>query len=669
MVFSVIKVSAQDESDEIHKAPTLQVGLDGIIFKRGDLDAQLIIQMVAEAQRHVALKIVENMFLKKLHESGGAVYSFADNIIQNIVEEKDTDLRTKRIFENTVNIVFTYAFLKYYVETLDITRQNGIFATMLTGFNSGFTYRTPYTLKGLKGLSRTGINDFYDNPVQYKLIATLMDMASLAISQDKQLKDLGLMQVSHSASYDYLNEYNRLLLPDNASLLTMVKPVYEDMVNTLGQLTRMIGLVKVLVAEKSFRNDQTKLMVPISPVGVTVSSVDDSRLISKITTASASIQAAVVSIVSTGVNDADGKTDLANLTNYISLLNKAERILKNIGTGLPSDEEQGVVSDLLYTVYDEIIPGLKKLSFRDASLSTIATTLSDFTVSLAGYMQANFPNASSISGSILPFLQLVSRLYEFDRTTTFSEYTKLIADLENIFPNDFAKEALSVVNSFVRDHVQFIKVDGKEVVDFKIESFIRKLQDIKPYKYSPLQFHMTVGMNSGFFYKNPLKVDGVDMNNFSYVGEKIGVKFKLIDWDFWQTRKPGETYRIYGTPYIKTAAPVEPVVSNIHLLAYGSGLLYNIINTSTQNNFNGALAGFGAGITFTRLLDFNLSYCIPIVKGVTFKESFDYGFIGAGFDVQFGAYLDRVAQKRSQKKVEKNAVNLMSQKEGLLQKK
>lgn len=669
IIFYANQVKSQTIEEVEHKAPTLQIGLDGILFKRGDLDAQVIIQMIAEAQRKVALKAVQTMFLTKLKESGGATYSFADNIIKNLIEEKDTDIRTRKIFENTVNIAFTYAFLNYYIESLQKRGKNDLFGVMYSCYDKT-TLLPPFSLKKLKGQNTNASNKYFFNDDRNKLIATLMDMASLAIRNNEKLKDLGLMQVSYSATYEHANLYNQLKISKNVSKWEASQRVYEDMNDCLSKLTNMIGWIKFMITEQSFRKDQINIIAGLSTVsGVNLTTISTS-LATKINNLSITYNELIANVTSP-IGDTQLQTDLTILLEDISLLKKAQRIIAYLSTQnmtndtISQERKQqiqagySILSDIMYTVSYEIIPRLKKLAYRNTRLTTIIEELRTDVSGVATYMEQNIPGAKEILIRITPLIQLIARLYEFDQSTTFSEYTKILTDIETIFPNDFANETLSILNTFIKDHVQFVKNEqGKDVIDFKVESFLQKLSAIKPYKFSPFQFHMTVGANSGFF-RNPIQVDGNSINNFSYIGEKIGLKIKLYDTHFWKTRNPGETYRMLGVNYIKKSPPKEPMISNIHFLAYGSGILYNIINTSSTNQFNGSLIGAGFGLTFTQILDVNFSYCLPIIKDIGFKQSFDKAYIGLGFDVQFGAYLDRISQKRSEKKIQQTTMKLL----------
>ena len=47
-------------------SPTLQVGLSGLSFQRGDLDAALITQIIAEKQKEVQARLVQNMLLSNI---------------------------------------------------------------------------------------------------------------------------------------------------------------------------------------------------------------------------------------------------------------------------------------------------------------------------------------------------------------------------------------------------------------------------------------------------------------------------------------------------------------------------------------------------------------------------------------------------------------------------
>ncbi|CAF4075530.1 unnamed protein product [Rotaria sp. Silwood2] len=198
-----------------------------------------------------------------MENSGGAFYSFTDNVIRGVLTEKDPDVITKKILENTVNITFTYAFADYYVRQLQLTPLS---ATALTNFNTlaadpkyGFTaFTTAQVSNGLISVRDNSVSlatsneHSYIDPDATELIALIVDMSSEAIRQNKTLKELGVMQVSYSQSYDFMNKYLELQ-EENPALFVVATYVYNDMVNNLNDFTNMIGLLNYHKNANSYR--------------------------------------------------------------------------------------------------------------------------------------------------------------------------------------------------------------------------------------------------------------------------------------------------------------------------------------------------------------------------------------------------------------------------------
>ena len=131
------------------------------------------------------------------------------------------------------------------------------------------------------------------------------------------------------------------------------------------------------------------------------------------------------------------------------------------------------------------------------------------------------------------------------------------------------------------------------------------------------------------------------------------LKFKIMSKGDWWPKNPGETYGSLGYHYIKTSAPKEPVISNWHVLIYGSGILYNLINSSTNKEFSYPLIGVGTGVTFFNALDFNISVGLPLLENGGFTAMKKNAFIGFGFDIPIGEYLKEVGKKRKERKLRK----------------
>ena len=88
--------------------------------------------------------------------------------------------------------------------------------------------------------------------------------------------------------------------------------------------------------------------------------------------------------------------------------------------------------------------------------------------------------------------------------------------------------------------------------------------------------------------------------------------------------------------------PPKPTVSDIHLFAYGSGLLYNIANLKSTDNFNYAIAGAGFGMTFFNGLTANFSVACPFTDNKFYSNN---TFLNLGFDIPIVEYIAGLRKK------------------------
>ena len=77
-------------------------------------------------------------------------------------------------------------------------------------------------------------------------------------------------------------------------------------------------------------------------------------------------------------------------------------------------------------------------------------------------------------------------------------------------------------------------------------------------------------------------------------------------------------------------------------MIYGSGLLYSLANTSTNENFDFTHVGIGTGLRFYNSLDVNFTLGFPFVQDRDFGSDV---FVGFGFDIPLGEYLEKIGGK------------------------
>lgn len=466
-------------------------------------------------------------------------------------------------------------------------------------------------------------------------------MASECVRLDDNLKDLGLMQIPYTATYIYQNTYTS---PDTElnDYSASRDIVFNDMQKKLNSVTQYIGLAYYATNQFTFRyntNDAANLFNNFSKLNR--SNPDLTEVINK-------INSVLKEIINSNQNkDNIFSNDIAELSNCKSYLEKASKFLKSNDSNC-----QKTISDIVYTIQAKFIPLLTKLNFRNASITDIIEKLIAQNELICYTIAETFPKLQPFTTKIQPFIKLLAKGYDFDKASTYSEYFKLISDLEIVFEDGEIKEVLSKINSFVKDYTSVGKDEnGKEYIDFKVESFLTNLQQIKYDKQGvfPVSFLFTVGVNSGIF-GSPVYLKNDTINNLSFVSEKIGLKIKLIDNKFWKTRNPGEVYkRNFNSTYTKISPPKEPIISDWHLLLYGSGILYNIAKLKTNSTFNSPLIGFGMGITCYNSLDVNLSIAYPLLPE---SKHLSNPLYNLGFDIRFGEYLDRLNKRKSQKNIQ-----------------
>jgi lysophospholipase L1-like esterase len=627
------------QTDNVTNPPTLQVGLNGLTLNKGGLDAQLIMEIVAEKQSEIKIRIVQNMFLDNLQNSGGTVYNYANNMLKVITEEPDSNLRTKLALENTVNLVFAYAFADFMMGKNDPA--NNHIKTLLNAYNLQLS-ATSKSFGNIKKLE--SINVTPDNKDEF--VSLILDMSSEVIRNNSRLKELGVMSIPYSVSYDYLNTYNKLY-KENPRNFALAKNVYDLMTAKLDEFLDIAGVINYFVNEYSFNKSTQINSANLTAIAGFTNPNNFDGLKKEI---DETIK--IVSLNWTKDDDSIFSESVETLKKIRDEISRIERI-ENLNT------ETYITSDILYILKNDIAPTLSKYIKFNSKLNDQLTILNNQIIQLAEKIlkTANFPLDDLKNNKKINFIKLLSTIYEFNKAKTYSDYLNIISELENVFLDDKINTSISILNSYVKNNISVKKTEqGKEYLEFNIESFLMNLSKTSNNKIRNWQFHFTVGVNN-IYFRNPLKLsDESFINNYSFVSEKIGVKYKFYNPGGWKPRNFGEQYSLFGWNYLKTSPPHEPLVSNYHLLLYGSGILYNITSTGTSKEFNYPILGYGIGITFYNALDLNLTMGYPIRDNLSFSQNFavDSSYIGIGFDIQFIEYFNRLTEKRKNAQIQKN---------------
>jgi hypothetical protein len=677
LLFCSLRLRGQDDIQLDAKAPTLQVGLDGFTFSKGSLDAALIMEIIAEKQQELKLKTIQNVFLSRVENSGATVYTFVDNVVRELVFESDQNLRTKGILENAVNMAFVGAFLNYYLASMESNPlENQRLQTLSKMYDEDILKADwDKTFTSVKEAIVTNQEEqdfggadryrYIDNSTRTEFVGVLLDMCSYAIREDKTLKRLGLLQTGYSETYEYLNLY--LEKKDDSDY----KAVYKDIQKILTLCTDAIGTLHYIASQSQFKfnttnsfplaKDSTENAVADSITRNSLKKLRLEKLIPLIKELE-KLSSASIATKWQSKNALLGEDmvqhELDVLVNLNVFLEKAENAFQDsLGNKIKDD--------VLYTLNHDYIPLLKQQPLLRSNIIDIISDLNQLNKQIFDKIAPNIMFSDS-SGQLDQFIQLTSKLYELDKASTLTDYLRLLPEVSTFFPDSKVKSALSLVFRFVKDYT-VVETNGnnEEVLTFNAESFIYKLQSLKTDKVSRIGFHFTVGLNTATFARPQSIAEAAPTRNFSFVGEKIGLKWKLYDYAFSKGRNPGETYKTSKWPgvntaeYTRLAAPKEPLISNWHIVAYGSGLLYNLVDAKTEQEFNMPVIGVGTGLTFFNGLDVNISCGVPIYndRPITTADR----FYSLGFDIQFIEYYERLAQKRKNAQTQKRLAEAASE--------
>jgi len=242
---------------------------------------------------------------------------------------------------------------------------------------------------------------------------------------------------------------------------------------------------------------------------------------------------------------------------------------------------------------------------------------------------------------LLTLFEFIGNLGRLDKADTYSSIIDLIREnngkITEELPNGAFKESYKIFVNGIKKYTLINPNAEKEYVEIDVVSFLSDLQQYydrnNPSKFS---LYLTLGLNQNFFINKFQFPDSNEkISTVGFASEKIGVKYKLMDFKKFR----GYENVIKSDVYLNKRSPF---INEWYLTLYGSGLLYSLANTSTNQNFNFAHAGLATGLRFYNALDFNVLIGFPFVKNQRFGSN---AFFGLGLDIPLGEYLEKLGSK------------------------
>lgn len=325
------------------------------------------------------------------------------------------------------------------------------------------------------------------------------------------------------------------------------------------------------------------------------------------------------------------------------------------------DEEEDLFSnqDLLF-ITREAYPALTKLSFIIGANSSYFSSL-DTVYRYVLYQNIVYlkKEISKFNPALLyrkmesftDFVELLNNLNDLDRASSYESVLKVIENAGAMYSNMVNVKTFNTLANSIEKYTIIDTKENRIYVD--VESIIlaiyNKFANRENYRFN---FYFSVGLNQSLNIEPDFKYIASDtLNSLGYVAEKIGFKFKVLDFKQIRSYEIGENAPvIFGVKKRVTKVKSRtPIVSDFHVIGYGSGLLYNIVSTKTSAQFTSYLLGYGLGVSFYNGLDLNFTINYPIgvneSLGDVLSPDNSYRMFAVSLDIKIGEYLTALSQK------------------------
>ena len=714
-------------------APTLQAGLGGITFGKGDLDTEVIAKLIAEKQDELKVRLIQTMLLDDLDDAGGVISAYVSDLLNVVLSGSKPQIQTKNILESTVNVAVVLAFVNHYVGVVDGNeRANLNKLAMSLGYVLPRNYKdippptslvqmikdpvyneTSYEISESDSKVETSK---LENEVLTQLAAYLIDITAEALQNNEMLKKRGLFRFVDSDWYQSENLYRNLksrssgfserrffesyiLIGRKADTLATLKnqvsqnetdirnlqvqnpgsagiqTLSDEIENYEAKIEQVEGRLKSSIhdnrqklekgtpvyAREVYQDIQKYVDAYVDAFGVFDFIYRNGLQVSSIDTLfSGQLDSLAKSIV--GLNP-EWDVDIRDIdiAKYQEIVNHLKKLLKDIPEGKREEFEKffAEVEQLLikskveigetlkqyeqiYLIGKKLLPTARSIVALSGDTSSVELILRKAELQLVAdavdSLSAKLGLTKKDRDSFVAFYELFGSIQNLDDIQSYEQFIKSFYLTLDVFVDGKLKSTLQKVVGLTTDHIEFVKTDSADYMNVDVEGVLASLSDITYDRWRPVNLYFTVGGNTMVFSEEQA-VEDKTISNFQYFGEKLGVKIKLRDWAYLNSFSNGETFSYWGKSYIRKAPPKKPFVNDFHLLAYASGLVYNLAGTSSESSINSTMVGVGFGLSFFNGLDFNVTAGRPV--GISNAQT----FINFGFDIRFTEYIQALGKK------------------------
>ncbi len=676
--------------------PTLSFGLDRVLFGASSLDTEILAAIIADKQDELKKRVVEKEILTPIIASSSfATKNFIFSVVKNLMNEKDKNVLKKELLEQTSNYALVFTLAEMYLQLSWDEISEGTYLDSIKALPCPKSEVFSLQAESVKHVSS---GDFAQHKLtltdslQFKILRNgtkgkevemvnfnnlLLDMIFHAIRSNPTFLGKGFGQ---DPLYFTMDQYRLHSTYHQLTCLSLKEKMYTDVSNFIGAVGASYRIFEDLILY--LENEETTEEIPTDnvPGDDTLDYIYDDSLMNIDTT------------FATQISDGAHSPQKQNLSVKQSV-QEVQDELKSLHTkNLHKDQAaKEMLEDfyfLLYGLSDHMPPVeakrsrekiqtifLPKISVLNMELGGKFDAVIDKTSSLAEVLEVVFqkPLLESLSNKnscrqmqrlldekkevIHLYLAFFSRLDKLDEAETYYYLLKNLRNCSDQMVDKDGANALHIVLNAIDKYTTFEAVSDRISVD--IESILLTLVDYYAARErNPVHLYMTLGANNSFRLNAPTSENRQnEESNFAYAAEKLGVRVNLINWQkrnalglnqsrssslFQANRVAQKTLGLYSQ---------DPVVSNLHLLMYGSGLVSRLVHMTNSKNPVSSYLGSGLGLTFFNNLSVNTSILVPIQSNSRLAKN-DLAF-NVGFDIYFAQYISAMNKKRREVKQSK----------------
>ncbi|CAM1355560.1 hypothetical protein [Tenacibaculum ascidiaceicola] len=585
------------------QSPTLNLTGTNPSISKGNIDTEVLTAIIQQKQEEIKERVFRNTIVKQFKDTDNhyskrlnnfATFNYLYNLMDILTSGKNKTVMTKTAIENTAEFAFVFGLAYYHDKTIN---NSTVFQNAKV--NNLIIHKTDKKLE---------VEQKKDSVLRFNLLVDLC-FKIVAENEDKFQKQFkfknSLENVSFKRWYDSdnvfeLEMYKALGCPyiDEDRIQKFHCKKNPTRVNELNDLKQKVtkSIEDILIV-----SNQAEELIDLGK------KINDTGLRKEIDTLVTKITESKGSEISLEVDALKSK--------YSNLLsNEQESYLAKLSSLVNSNFDE-------YKNLYDFYKGLKKSQFKD------------FTMTQNQYYSMKY--------LIIEFISVAKNQYPNDAISTVLDFL-----LENTLV-EFNDSSGNLVNEDQNNskNIGYLYVDIESIIS-TIDQRFNSIKKRKITKYITPFFSM--GVNYASFSNNNNLIDNEasgtsSIGSLYYASEKIGIKWKLWNWKYTHAFEAGESFKYYNKQTYWLRPQEEPLVSDVYIFGYASGLLYNLVDLKSEENFDYALVGAGVGMTFFNGLSANISVSSPVVdNSISSKNS----FVNFGLDIPIIEYISALTKKK-----------------------